>query len=231
MSYRQIDYPNYILPCGESIAQVGCKISTYSDIRAWMGKPITPPSMADLLIAKGEMVGCAIAHYDSLERCFPDELALAAVKFFDGPADLSLVDNTPDDIYVELWIQWPNGLISDNPHFLPVYSYVAGQPASTLKVVDSYDGAIKALAAYGDPATIICGIYRHRVLVPAPPPPPGPTHVPVTFPTTADGSVQSAGEAALDLHVPEGPPSPPGGWDNFRAWVRRIVDWIMGRGA
>jgi hypothetical protein len=212
VSYAQTNYPNVRLgdgSCGESIASAGCYVTTDADILTWMGHPIDPPGLNAEYLAKGLFQGGCLINSDTLSRARPDQVALIAEVNFPGAADLGQVDNQAVDEYVALRINYPHGLPADQSHFLPVYDYKAGAPASTLQVLDSYDGQIKPLNRYGDPATIISAVMRYKKLsgaAPAPPPspigppapPPAPATADFTATITADGGAWAHSSPTLD---------------------------------
>jgi hypothetical protein len=194
MAYAQRNYPQPLGDgsCGLSIAQAGCYVTTDADILTWAGFPIDPPTLNAEYLRKGLFAeGCLIAA-DTLARARPVEIALAARDDFPGAADLRRCDNTADGDYIALKILYPHGLQNDNPHFLPVYRYRAGQPAAELLVCDSWDAQIKPLNRYGDPATIIASVMRYRVVAanpppPSPPPPPEAPPAPPPAPPQLEG--------------------------------------------
>jgi hypothetical protein len=182
--YAQKNYPRVKLgdgSCGETIASAGCKVTTGADIKTFTGATQDPPAMNAELLAKHIFVNHCLLPNDFLSRAYPKLFALNSFHAFSGPADLRLADNTPNDIFVELRIAWPHGRSTDNVHFLMVYNYKVGQPSGDLIVLDSYDGQVKRLRAYGDdPRVLITGIARWRWLKPAQKP--APTQRPKTKP-------------------------------------------------
>jgi hypothetical protein len=198
LAYAQTSYPNTPLgdgSCGLSISQAGCYVTTDADLLTWMGHPIDPPGLNAEYLAKGLFQGGCLISSDTLSRARPDQVQLGSATEFPGAADLTLLDTTTDGVYVAARINFPHGLPSDPTHFLPLYSYKAGDAPSTIQVVDSWDGQIKPLARYGDPATIVSAIMRYKALVPAPPPPPAvpppqPVHPPSpVVPFTGDPKI------------------------------------------
>jgi hypothetical protein len=196
MAYAQRNYPQPLGDgsCGLSIAQAGCYVTTDADILTWAGWPIDPPALNADYLAKKLFVGGCLISADTLARAWPDRFTLASRDDFPGAADLARCDNTADGDYVAVKILFRHGLPGDNPHFLPVYSYRAGQAAGELMVCDSWDGQIKPLSSYGDPATIITSVMRYRVIhptppPPAPPPPPSEPPAPPPAPPEAPGGL------------------------------------------
>jgi hypothetical protein len=180
MSYAQTAYPNVPLGngrCGLSIAKAGCYVTTDAMILTWMGHAIDPPGLNAEYLAKGLFQNDCLISSDTLARARPDQVALDLNQSFPGAADLKLCDTQTDGVYVAVRINYPHGLQDDPTHFLPLYNYKAGDPPATLQVVDSWDGQIKPLSRYGDPATIISAVMRYRKLSAVPPAP-----IPVTPP-------------------------------------------------
>jgi len=164
--------PDTIGPSPTSKYGAGCYLVSDADVLTWMGHSITPAELNDLYKANGIYVSGDLLPDTALHLAFPNLIDLVGTYAPAGAADLRTVDNNGPD-YVLLFIRFPNGLVTDSPHFLPVWNYTAGQPASSLIVCDSYDGVVKRLNLYGDPATIICKVLRFRPIVqPAPVKPP-----------------------------------------------------------
>jgi hypothetical protein len=196
MSYAQISYPQFPLgdgSCGETIASAGCYVTTDAMLLTWMGHAIDPPHLNAEYLEKGLFSGGCLIGSDTVARARPTQVALELVREFPGAADLTLCDTQTDGVYVAVRIAYPHGTAADvaagRVHFAPLYDYSAGANPSTLRIVDSYDGQIKPLARYGDPATIITAAMRYRALsanVPAllpdpiqpPTPPPAPAEAP-----------------------------------------------------
>ena len=191
----------------------------HADVLTWMGHSITPAELNDLYKANGIYVSGDLLPDTALHLAFPNLIDLVSTYAPAGAADLRTADNNGPD-YVLLFIRFPNGLVTDSPHFLPVWNYTAGQPASSLIVCDSYDGVVKRLNLYGDPATIICKVLRFRPIVqpsaPATQPPvvviPPVVKPPVTPPTVPPAAPTYTVQDALgtvmaslltDLHVAE----------------------------
>ena len=196
MSYAQISYPNVPLgdgSCGETIASAGCYVTTDAMLLTWMGHHIDPPGLNAEYLQKGLFSGGCLIGADTVARARPDQVAVELVQEFPGAADLRLCDTQTDGVYVAVRIAYPHGVPADaaagRVHFVPLYDFTAGANPSTLRIVDSYDGQIKPLARYGDPATIITAAMRYRALsallrmrlpdpVEPPTPPPAPREAP-----------------------------------------------------
>jgi len=182
--------------CGETIASAGCYVTTDAMLCTWAGHPIDPPGLNAEYLAKGLFIDHCLISSDTLPRARPDQWALERQVDFPGAADLSLCDTQTDGVYVAVRIAYPHGLPSDvaagRVHFAPLYDFRAGADPSTLRIVDSYDGQIKQLNRYGDPATIITSVMRYRSLaaatvtaspLPDPELPPAPPPAPAQPPT------------------------------------------------
>lgn len=210
--YAQLNYPNSPLgpdSAGWSIAQAGCRLCTHAAILTWMGHAIDPPALNSEYVNKGQFEDGALLKPHALSEARPDEVSLDSEHYWGAdPADLTLADNTPDDVYVELGIMWPNGLVSDHPHYVPVYRYAAGQDPGELLIADSWDGQIKPLRNYGDPATIITSILRWRTS-PLSSVPPAPQPDPSSLPTQPTAPVPPIAPAPPPPVAPPVDPAPP----------------------
>ncbi len=161
----------------DTIAGAGCYLTTDAMIMTWMaqgasgvpmGSIINPLQLNDLYKANGIYVSGDLLPDTALHLAFPNLIELVDTYTPSGAADLSKCDNTASTDYVLVFVRFPHGLAGDNPHFLPVWNYKAGGASSTLMVADSYDGVIKPLSHYGDPATIIMKVLRLRIITQPP---------------------------------------------------------------
>jgi len=153
--------PDTIGPSAKTKYGAGCYLTTDADILTWMGHPTTPLQLNAVYKAKGIYKSGELLPDTALHLAYPTLIELVSAYVPAGKADLRTCDNSGLD-YVTLFIRFPHGLVNDSPHFLPVWRYKAGQPASSLMVCDSYDGVVKPLANYGDPASIICKVLHLR---------------------------------------------------------------------
>lgn len=164
-----------------TIGEYGCYLTAFANMTKLSGSEINPPNLNAELVNAG---------------CFNPDDTLKNDWVMDGRHQLQYVGThaTPnvlvaadyaylEDAQTEQFAVEIDAFPQEagiQTHFVLWYD---GHDAASIRVVDSWDGTVKYLKAYGDPNVIIQKFVHYRVVVPAPAPA-APQPTPETTTTT-----------------------------------------------
>lgn len=207
---------------GSHDVAAGCYVTSLAMSASYLGHPILPPGMNDLLKNANLIDNQGdITVNDTLNRLYPDIQFIERVDWPTQPAPLDYFD-VMNDLNTEIIV-----LIDDSPasglqqHWLRVVGYDGG---SDIIVVDPWDGVRKGLSAYANRSgttvpKIIYAAVKYRKSSPASTVPVPTPDVPV--PSVPVAPVQSSDPVISTSPLPVDPPEAatpaPGAGDNSNA--------------
>lgn len=159
MSYGQINYPQNLGtgPSVDTIADVGCFLTAFSNLLERFGEPVDPPTLNNYFIAHGSYLA------DGPNR---DNLGWGSVSAYDGSVVATQIGGAgwpPNNEAIVKFIYKSQRTGATVTHFCLVVDHDAGT------ILDSWDGHVKH-TPYGNP--VAWATYeKHAPQIVAPPPP------------------------------------------------------------
>lgn len=156
---------------GETIGPYGCFVTAFANILRWAGGDMNPAQVNDQMIERGMFWGALVNNQGVPAILRPDLLDYLGATQWTGATDMNFFNDASDPNVAYIIYIDASPAPGMQSHFTMVWNK---EGADDLNIVDSWDGNMKRLSAYGTPSAIIYGAYKFvkKAATPAPTPEP-----------------------------------------------------------